>query len=136
MPLKAQTAKLVAAKKISEHDTIAAAIGSAPRRLRISMPANTGTVTAAKTTRVTAQSSLASATLLRMTAASGTISASAGRRRVRPANRAVAATGQTPGACGSSRAVTSRATRKATMARSIQSSCAGLGRLLHRAEVL
>ena len=42
MPLKAQTAKFVATKKISEHDNIAAITGTAPGQRRTSMPANAG----------------------------------------------------------------------------------------------
>src|SRR5439155_16933788 len=103
MPLKAQTAKFVVTKKIREHDSVATTTGIAPGQRRASMPANAGRVIARQTARVIRQSSPASATLLRSTAASGTTTANAGIRNIRPAKSALAENGQAPGACGSRR---------------------------------
>src|SRR5690242_3181939 len=100
MPLNAQTAKFVVTKKISEHDTIAATTGTAPDQRRVNMPAKAGRMVARQTITVIRQSSPASATLLNNIAASGTITAKPGIRSIRPANSALAANGQTPGACG------------------------------------
>ena len=47
MPLKAQTAKFVAAKKISEQDSMAGDHRTAPGQRRASMPAKAGSVIAA-----------------------------------------------------------------------------------------
>ena len=57
-------------------------------------------------------------------------------RSVRPANSAVAATGQTPGACGSSRAVDVEGDQKGHEGQVHPELVVGLGRLLHRGEVL
>ena len=46
MPLKAQTAKLVSAKKISEFAIVPATTGKAPRQRRASMPRTAGSTTA------------------------------------------------------------------------------------------
>src|SRR3974377_1351703 len=70
-------------------------------------------------------SSLVSTAPLSAIANSGTTTAKAGMRSVRPAKNALAATAVTPGGCGIRRVATSKITRKITRPRSIHRSARG-----------
>src|SRR4029078_11278070 len=66
------------------------------------------------------QSSPGRAASLKIMPRTGTTRASTGMLRTRAAKNPLAATGRKPGACGSNRAATIRATKKATSSKSIQ----------------